>query len=83
MGITSPNQSLDVMPLLYVKNYSGTKVLERWAIRFAQTVATKYIIIKTFDRLPNEKAVKCQEGFKSGIIHGQFILYGEKLPAEF
>ena len=51
MGIASPNQNLDIMPLLYVKNYSGSKVLERWAIRFAQTVATKYIIIKTFDKL--------------------------------
>ena len=38
---------LNVLPLLYIKNIAQDEVLERWAIRFQQTVAAKHLIIKT------------------------------------
>ena len=38
---------LNVLPLLYIKNIAQDEVLERWAIRFQQTVAVKHLIIKT------------------------------------
>ena len=38
---------LNVLPLLYIKNIAHDEVLERWAIRFQQTVAAKHLIIKT------------------------------------
>jgi hypothetical protein len=41
--------NFEVMPLLYVKNYQNEKVLQRWAIRLAQTVAAKYLIVRTLN----------------------------------
>ena len=38
---------LKILPLLYIKNIAQDEVLERWAIRFQQTVAAKHLIIKT------------------------------------
>ena len=38
---------LNVLPLLYIKNIAQDEVLERWAIRFQQTVAAKHLHLKT------------------------------------
>lgn len=43
--------SFDVLPLLYVKNFQGGEPLLRWAVRLSQSVATKYLIVKTLNEM--------------------------------
>lgn len=69
----------DILPLLYVKNFSNGKVLERWAVQLQQTVAAKYLVVKTFDKLQEKSAA--DDYTQKGLAHGQFLLYGEPLDS--
>ena len=57
-------------------------MLERWALRFQQTVGAKYLIVKTLNSLGANQNYHSNKT-KDSLNWGQLIIYGEKMPAEF